>query len=226
MATLLFGPLVTDARGSIRGTTFSRAISGATARARPRPPRPHTALQFSRQTELSTAAEQWRITPPAIKTDWETYAASVTLTNRLGQSFTPTGQMMQIRYVCWQLRAGITVPVLTAPIAGGLPSVPAFTFDLNGDDLRVTAAVPAPSSPDQWLFNIYRPSTVAQASRRFLLSSILMDYNDTYPTVIATDYVADYTATNVIFVKITAVLMNGAGRTSNLQSNLLQMTVP
>ena len=157
MVSLLFGPLITDARGSIKGTTFSHAKSGSTARGRPRPPFPTRSLQQELQLALRVCSSAWPMVTTTYKGYWTTYAASVTLYNRLNQAFTPTGQMMALRtFMASKIfgavfsppiyQSAATLAAIYPPTIGGLPSAPVPVLALSGNDLRIASWTSPPPS--------------------------------------------------------------------------------
>jgi len=226
MATLQFGPLVTDARGSIRGTTFSRSLAGATARARPRPARPSRPWQAIRQLQLASAAARWRLLTTADQDDWNDYGATVTLLNRLGVAFNPTGQMMFVRQDCfnWRSTAGPATPVI--PTASSLPFSPACTFALSGDDLQVASVTPALAADEKLFLTIYSPSTQPQGSRRTYRSAALLTSATALPHTISSGFASGIGSALRFYGRVTAVFRDADYRTGNLAAYDLTLTAP
>jgi hypothetical protein len=235
MATLLFGPLVTDARGSIRGTTFSRTIGAHTARGRPRPPRPTRSLQHTMQAFLRTAAVAWPIVYPAHKITWSLYGASITLYNRLGVPFHPTGQMVFTRAAVFcELFRSTSVPAVPAsaadlaalvpPSPGGLPSMPLASWDINSNDLRLFDWITPPAAATWLIVSVYAPSTTPQASKRFLLTRVLVPANATLPLVIYTDYNLAFPAGTQYHGKLHFSFADDQGRVANPTNQYLAFT--
>jgi hypothetical protein len=235
MASFLYGPLIADARGSIKGTTFSHAKSGPTGRGRPHPPYPRRTEQQNVQDALRTASSAWFLVTPSVKSDWTTYAASVTLFNRLFQAFTPTGQMMFMRsavlaklYGPYETppvyRSAVNLAALPVPTAGGLPTAPTPAFSLVSNNLKIDHWISAPPSPSTTLLFIYRPSTTPQASRRFLFARKLVLSTDTPPITIATGYTTGIPASTLIHCMVRYTLVDGNYRVSNPTTNLFDLT--
>jgi hypothetical protein len=237
MAILEFGPLVTKARGSIRGTTFSAVIGGQTARGRPHPHRPGRTLQFANQRLLSNAAAAWSLVTPANKALWTTYAASVILYNRLTQAFTPTGQMMFIRCAVFnQLFCQLSTPpsynpisvlaVMALPALGGLPGVPVPVFDLNSNNLRIASWTTPPAASDTLIFSIYKPSNIPQAAKRFLLSQLLVLGSAGTPITLASAFSTAFPSGTTFTVKVRFSLYDNTARVSNSVTKIFTLTKP
>ncbi|MBA7632833.1 hypothetical protein ES703_40388 [subsurface metagenome] len=87
MASIKFGGLVTEARGSIAGNTFARNKSGAYVRARTKPVNPKSDRQCEARVRIQVLAEYWH---SALMSDvergaWESYAKAVAMSNKLGE---------------------------------------------------------------------------------------------------------------------------------------------
>lgn len=91
MAKVLFGNGVAEMRGSINGTTFSRARGGATARNRTTPVNPVTSRRQFVRSALSQYSQMWKTLTDAQRQGWADYAANVPVTNVFGQSFNRSG---------------------------------------------------------------------------------------------------------------------------------------
>lgn len=128
MANILLGGGITDMRGSIGGTTFSRSAAGNYARARMKPVNPRSALQNLRRANLAHLANHWsqHLTPEE-RADWRAYAEGTTWSNRLGQSIDISGLAAFVRLNTLLLIGGEglrTAAPLAMGHAGGVP----FTF--------------------------------------------------------------------------------------------------
>jgi hypothetical protein len=90
MALVRFGGGVSELRGSIAGQTFSRTGAGAVVRNRIKPVATPTPLQTLRRSQMETVMNNMRTLSNAQIEDWISYAETVTKTNRLGESYTPS----------------------------------------------------------------------------------------------------------------------------------------
>lgn len=92
MALIKLGGGVADIRGSIGGTVFSRGRYGAIARNRTIPVDPASSKQVKIRSIASVVRNAWFSTLTAAqRAAWDTYAAGVQMTNRLGETINLTG---------------------------------------------------------------------------------------------------------------------------------------
>lgn len=97
MALIKTGGGISEIRGSIGGTTFSRGRYGAIARNRTIPVQPNTARQIAARQVFASLLEQWESLAQEQRDLWNTYAANVAMTNRLGETMYLSGQNHFIR---------------------------------------------------------------------------------------------------------------------------------
>jgi hypothetical protein len=92
-----YGGLVGDARGSLGGTTFARNHYGSYARQRTKPVDPGTSKQNVFRARLTEANTTWQAFTQAQRDLWNAKASTTTFTNRLGDTFSPTGINLFVR---------------------------------------------------------------------------------------------------------------------------------
>lgn len=98
MASVKLGPAISDIRGSIGGTVFSRNRGGAYIKARVAPVNPNTPLQVTVRASMAFLTARWSDTLTAgQRTAWNLYASSVTSLNRLGEAINLSGFNHYIR---------------------------------------------------------------------------------------------------------------------------------
>lgn len=137
MAVILFGGGVTDARGSIGGTTFSRGRGGNIARARTKPCNPRSTRQSARRANQAWIAKYWSSTlTEQERTDWRAYAAGTGWTNRLGQAIEINGNAAFLRLNALFAFAGAGVHA-AAPLAMGHAGGVTFTFAAESDTSKI-----------------------------------------------------------------------------------------
>lgn len=169
MALILPGGGVTDIRGSIAGTTFSRNAGGNYIRARTKPVNPNTSRQQTVRAVMAFLATYWRDTLSAAdRTAWASYAASTSWLNALGQTIKLSGQQMFVRSSSarYALSGGVADPPPSTPGIPGIenlwtPSATistnkisiAFTFPTNVDDQSYLFYAGVPISPGRTFFN-------------------------------------------------------------------------
>lgn len=124
MALVKLGGLISDIRGSVGGTVFSRNKSGAIARQRTTPINPKTILQTAIRAIIALVSQAWRTgTTTAQKAAWAVFAANVPAKNKLGETINLSGFNQYVKSN-------------TAALNAGLPAIPAapVVFTLPGED--------------------------------------------------------------------------------------------
>lgn len=227
MATLEFGSIITKAAGSIGGTTFAKTRAGYIAKNRPAPPLPAGALQLAQQTRLKLAAALWRTLPVTTQDGWNDYADSVTLTNRLGQAFTPTGQQMFIRNAVFQLTTGTSVSLTEPPGNLGIPSWPQGLLGLeNTDDLAVEDWSAGVAGEFTALFRIYLWQLQPSGIQRRLWDSFVLTDGSPLPFVLGSHYFANAPTGVRLFVPYTQSIMDASQRVTNPVTYHFSITLP
>jgi len=137
MALVMLGGGVTDIRGSIAGTTFSRSAAGNYARSRKKPVNPRSALQTLRRANVGYLTKYWSNTlTEQERTDWRAYAAGTTWTNKLGQSIAISGLSAFLRLNALHRMTWSTV-ITAAPLAMGHAGGVTITFDAESDTSKI-----------------------------------------------------------------------------------------
>lgn len=144
MALVTLGPLISEARGSIGLTVFSRNPSGAYIRNRTTPFNPNSPRQQEVRGQFGFVQFEWRLnTTAAQRRAWVNYAQATVLRNPLGAQHHATGLQMFMRTNALSARAGVGV-YYDAPIEPGGAGLPLVTFDFNPiDGFRVAAITPS-----------------------------------------------------------------------------------
>jgi len=95
MALVRFGNGISEIRGSIAGSTFSRTHAGAVIRNRIKPTNPNTQLQADIRYLFSYVAARFADLSEGQKRQWREFAEALTFwKNRLGESYTPTARQV------------------------------------------------------------------------------------------------------------------------------------
>jgi hypothetical protein len=94
---LIKSSLLSDIRGSVGGTTYSRNRGGSYARNRTVPINPQSSSQTRARSDLAQYSVGWASLTNAQRLAWNQYAETVVALNVLGESITYTGQQMYIR---------------------------------------------------------------------------------------------------------------------------------
>ena len=107
MALVKFGGGITDIRGSIGGTTFSRNRFGGYIRARTTPVNPNTQRQSTMRAIIASVASAWSSILTALQREaWEVYADSIVVSNKLGEQVKLTGFNQYVRTNSFNLQNG------------------------------------------------------------------------------------------------------------------------
>ena len=126
---MLFKPLLaTDLSGKVGGLVASHNAGGAYFRAATIPTNPNTPFQQAVRGFLSTLTAAWNdVATPGERVSWETYAANVLITNRIGEQVNISGLAHYVRSNVPRLQAGLA-RVDSAPTVYnlGVSSQPSF----------------------------------------------------------------------------------------------------
>ena len=91
-ALVKLGGGVTDIRGSIGGTTFSKCAAGHYMRARTKPVNPRSPTQITRRANVAYLTQHWSGSlNEQQRIDWRAYAKATTWHNKLGESIVING---------------------------------------------------------------------------------------------------------------------------------------
>ena len=155
MAVIKMGPMISDARGSVGGTVFSRNRSGAYARQRVTPTNPQSPAQMAARDRITQLQAHYRDTlTPAERTGWESLVALSTASNKLGDSITLTPQNAFIKVNALRLACGLTV-IETAPIAPIAIDCPDLTLAVTvAAGITFTAISPVMIADDGLLIQV------------------------------------------------------------------------
>ena len=142
MALIKLGGGVTDIRGSMGGTTFSRCAGGNYMRARTKPVNPRSPLQNARRAQVAHLTTYWSKTiTEQERTDWRAYAQATSWTNKLGESITINGLAAFLRVNALRHLAGLAI-VEAAPLASGHAGGVAYTFLAESDTTNISVVEP------------------------------------------------------------------------------------
>lgn len=153
--------VLTQASGSIGGTTYAHNRGGLYRRARSIPTNPNSAAQQTVRTNFGQLATRWNDSlSSSSRAEWENYAANSPTTDALGDPLVLTGQQMYIRCNSVRLRGGLT-PQDAGPTTFGLADLSTVTIpvDTAVDEINV-----AFNNGDPWA-NEVGGALIVQTSR-------------------------------------------------------------
>lgn len=98
MAIYKPGPIVSDIRGSIGGTTFGRNRAGLFARRRVSPTNPNTPLQQEIRSQFAVSTNNWRtLLTQAQRDGWNDLGTTTIFKNAIGEDYNPSGIQLYVR---------------------------------------------------------------------------------------------------------------------------------
>lgn len=196
------GPLVTQAAGSIGGTTFQRGRSGLLIRSKPLPTFRNTVYASSARQRTATLNTLWSTLTPTQVLDWDNFAKAQSFRNRFGDVVVGTAYMafMKCNQASYHSASNYdpkaiqsTPPTTTAAT---LPPAAEFILDTGTNTLTVdSSAATVDAATDLALFasRPRRPRNSGDRPRvndgKFLQIGAA---GDTFPIDITAAYVANF----------------------------------
>jgi len=135
-----FGSLVSDARGKISGSVFSKNYFGANAFSFQKQTVRRTTSQQIVRSSFSEQSAAWKLLTQVQRDSWTAAGLTINFTDRFGNPYNPTGFELYVSHRINMLLIGAT-PATTAPAmsyplafpAGGTTyNQGAVTYDWNG----------------------------------------------------------------------------------------------
>lgn len=124
--------LVTQASGSVGGTTYGHNSGGLYMRARSIPVNPNSSGQMAARNALGSLASRWNDNLTQLQREaWTNYAAGTLITDVFGDPLKLSGQQMYIRCNSPRLRAGEAL-VDDGPTVLGLPVLSLISLEIAG----------------------------------------------------------------------------------------------
>lgn len=224
MAVVEYGPLVSALRGSIDGVTFSSGGGVEIVKAKSRARNPIRSLQLPVKAAMQKWAPAWRALSGTVRGNWETYAATVTLTNSLGQDYQISGFAMFVRNsMVLELRG--TPADANVPSDTGLPSVPTITLEYVSDDLRIASISPSVPSGGFIRGSVFTPTPASRNQSRGFVKDTFEYTNESLPFVISEDYAEGYSSAVEINAFVSIRYMDDDERISQEQILSLGITL-
>lgn len=117
-------PLLSDARASVGGATFSKNRGGNYIRSKVAPVQPRSIAQQGARANLALFSGQWKTLTATQRAGFAGLASGITLKDTLGNSYTPTGSQLFVG-LNRNLSDAVEPPITTAPSA--VPNYPEIT---------------------------------------------------------------------------------------------------
>lgn len=210
--------LITQGSGSVGGSTVFNSRSGLAMRARAIPVDPNSPDQQTRRTVFGDLSARWATLTDAQREAWSTYAANVTVTNRLGDQIHLSGHMMYVRNNAARQAAALAV-VDDGPTNFNALEATTIEVDVSAAASQITVAWDdAVSKWDKQTgggLGVY-VSTDKSVGREFykgpyLLAGAILGDTTTPPTSPDTSLTSPYTHTedNHVFARVIAYAPDG-----------------
>ena len=122
--------ILSEARGSINGATFSRNSSGAYIRARVKPVNPNTTAQSAARAQFATLSSAYKSLSAADRLTWNAARPNFPQVDNLGQTFELTAQQLYMKFNrnC-QASGNNTIDVAPTPTTVSSPEFGTVTID-------------------------------------------------------------------------------------------------
>ena len=188
-----FGGGVSEGRGSIGGTTFSRNKGGAYARQRVVPVNPQTAAQQTQRSNVSELAGKWGTLLSQTERDgWAVFAANFPLTDVFGDALVLSGAQAYTRINSRLLAAGLTI-LTTAPADQAVTDLTSASVVVSTAtaDCLVTFA-PTPVAADDYVQVFATPSIGPGIS--FVKNKLRLIYTSAAAVASGFDFATEYVA--------------------------------
>lgn len=200
MALIRYGPMVSEIRGSIGGTTFLRTAAGPTARQRIKPVVKVSNRQAGLKASLSAIVQRWSLVlTETLRAGWRSLASITTLQNSLGDPFTPTGLQLYLRLNGFLANIS-NVFIDTAPTQA-ISEIPGYTWAYAaGVGFQVTALSESGLTAGKVLISRTSPWPIGRISMKGpFVKNALHPFSDfaTLPVTVwpAADLIAEKTYT-------------------------------
>ncbi len=121
MAKVKFSALISEMRGKLNGSVFSKNRSGNILRNKVTPINPSTSDQARARTLFTNFSQKWQTLDPAAQKAWHSSSQDYKRNNIFGDAFTPTGSNLYCELNANMALIGgteLTHPPLHLPIAG------------------------------------------------------------------------------------------------------------
>lgn len=136
MAKIKFTAFVSDMRGKVAGSVFSKNRSGAFVRTKVTPSNPQSSFQGTARSRFGSLSQQWRGLTQAERDSFNSAVDDFTRTNVFGDTVRPSGENLFIRLNMNRLFVGETV-IKSAPSPVELPVIGIDTLKVEETNFEV-----------------------------------------------------------------------------------------
>jgi len=195
MAKAKFSALISELRGKLNGSKFSRAIGGATLLNKVTPINRRTNIQIAKRAEITVLSQAWKSLTDSQRNGWEALAKETPLKNIFGDTYFMSGFDC---FVCVNVNnkqiGGATMyvnaPYIVYPVVADIANMvadstptPLLTFDkplVGTGDILVLFATPQISPGKSNLNGLYKPLKTFTAGAAAPATDVITEYTAKY----------------------------------------------
>jgi hypothetical protein len=135
MAIILYSALISQIRGKLQGSVFSKSGAGQIITNRGVPRKTPTVTQLAERSGFTVNAYLWNEITEAQRQAWRDLAGTIPVQNRIGETVFLTGFLYFRKVMSLIYPLGATAPFLADPLAGNAQEA---TFEANEFDVEST----------------------------------------------------------------------------------------
>lgn len=196
MASVQYGAVITDLKGSVGGHTFKGTKTGGSMQTKVmqsqglKITKADAGRLINTKANLAQNARQWKGLTQVQRDTWITAAPSFPFLNRYGVPYTPSG--FQLYMSCNNNILNIASPVISdAPAVEPIEPCPIFTMGkVAGLNLYITLATPIPAGYFLTLYSSAPQSEGLKMQRGRMKAIVILDSTAVSPVQVQTDYEA------------------------------------
>lgn len=239
MAKVKFGTIVSDARGAVGGSIFSRNFSGPYVKSNAMPVNARTLKSLSQRALFGALSSCWRTLSEAQWNMWRTTAGTLPQQNSMGETFYYTGFQLFMKYNNVLAGLGISSIITEPQAAPSWPTIITSTSQvlIIGDDWEGILALTINATPmtdplTQFSLEIFVTPYVSQGIRIpkeswFRRVGYYSDWgNETQYTDSFMSAVGGWIDGNWMFVRLYLVNELGGQKTLFYETTVTDLTPP
>jgi hypothetical protein len=211
MTLISYSGLVSDNRGKLNGSIFSKCHAGNVIKNFCRPQNPRSATQQPNRANWQFLLFNWQTLSDIQRQTWHRLAKATTWSNKLGQQFHPTGQQLFL-YCNQNLFTINQLPLTSAVTPTGFEHITSasITEQLLGSYAMFLNFSPHPCSP-RCYYKVYATRSLSPGisyAKKYLKLIGIFDHSEDSPIDITSLYLSFFTQPitgKKIFYKIVPV---------------------
>ncbi len=129
MAIILYSALISQIRGKLQGSVFSKSGAGQIITNRGVPRKTPTVAQLSTRSGFTTNARYWKNLTVAQRNAWRTQASTIPVQNRIGETVFLSGWLFFRKVMSLSFPNGSAFSILANPLAGVAQEIQFFVLN-------------------------------------------------------------------------------------------------